>query len=237
MAKHRKTRFPSPRKGEQEAFEKLKKWAKNICLKYCSDLPFGLEYDDVIQEAYIGLLDAIRRFDKSRGDFVPFAKDRILSAIRDCCRKNRPGSRATRRFARRRERVIDKYHRTHMQHPSPFEIAELMGLDPEKYRWYDLMCVEISTGTRFAMCESFEFNAEWRVATEEKRQVITLSLLSLSRRHVRILHLYHVQGLTLAQIGKKLGVNESRVSQLRTQALERIRRVLSHLGYGPNTSL
>jgi RNA polymerase sigma factor FliA len=237
MAKHR-TGSHGPREGEQEIFEKYKDWVKRIGLSFRTKLSPGLDWDDIIQEGYIGLLDAIRNFDESRGvPFSRYAKKRIIGSLIDCIRENTTGPRSIAKFWEQRKKTVSSFLDKHSRFPNQVEIADLMGLKLEIYHRLDVLSLEIYAGVSIEVCESFEFNTEWRVTKDEKRQVVKLALLSLEPRQIQILYLHHIQGLTMVEVGQILGVSESRVSQLRSQALKKIHRILSKLGYEPKTSL
>jgi RNA polymerase sigma factor FliA len=231
MAKHR-TGSPTPREGEQEIFEEYKGWVKNVAFGFRKNLPPGLDWDDVIQEGFIGLLDAIRNFDESRGiPFLAYARKRVIGSIRDCIRENTTSPRSIAKFWKERQKTVEAFYDKHSRLPSQAETADLMGLKHDHYHRLDVVSLEIYEGTSLELSQSLEYDVEWRVDKEEKMQVTKLALLSLKARQIEILHLSYVRGMTMVEIGLKIGVNESRVSQLRTRALNEIRRVLSRLGY------
>ncbi len=200
--------------------------AKRIAAVLARRLPPGLA-DDVQSAALLGLVEAARRFHPGRGDSFPaFAAKRVRGAILDELRRGDMLPRRARQAARRVREAVRALEQSLGRVPRDEEIAQHLGVDVEHYRdkLAGLGSVEMVSLDR-VVGGSQEPGADpeqsaMRAAVMEK---LVRAREQLDPREARILAMYYDEQMTLAEIGRLLGVTESRVCQLHTRALRRLR--------------
>jgi RNA polymerase sigma factor FliA len=200
--------------------------ARRIAAMLARRLPPGLA-DDVQSAALLGLVEAARRFHPGRGDSFPaFAAKRVRGAILDELRRGDMLPRRARQAARRVREAVRALEHTLGRVPRDEEIAAHLGVDVDHYRdkLAGLGSVEMVSLDRVVGGSSEpggdpEQNAI-RAAVMEK---LGRARERLDAREARILTMYYEEQMTLAEIGRLLGVTESRVCQLHTRALRRLR--------------
>lgn len=204
-----------------------------------SDLPGNVEYSDLIQSGLIGLMDAVARFDPDQGvQFETFAVSRIRGAILDELRAYDWAPRSVRRNARDIAAAMEDCYRRLQRTPSAAEISDTLHVSLDELH---RMRAEVGRARLSSLDEMLWADdgagddvldpfaeqpggaLDDRATSEELRSALD----RLPLRHRAVLMHYYVEGLTLAQIGRLLGVTESRASQLRTAALEKLRIRLS----------
>jgi RNA polymerase sigma factor for flagellar operon FliA len=217
----------------------VKKIAKNV--KQWA--PAHADLDDLVGAGAVGLLDAAAKFDpRKRIPFHAYAKHRIRGAIQDSLRALDPTSRHLRKQYRAGEEAIANLTRTLERTPTDEEIATHLKL-PLKC-WRGLAQQLYSAGFSVnghgfvnkpvVLVENLQArtgNPENATARQERRRILNEAVRSLPRRYQQVISLYHDCDWTLKKIGKELGVNESRVSQIHASAIARIRRHLVERGY------
>ncbi|MEZ5316933.1 MAG: RNA polymerase sigma factor FliA [Vicinamibacterales bacterium] len=202
-------------------------------------LPAQVEVPDLVSVGVLGLIDAATRYQPSLGvPFEAFARRRINGAMLDALRGLDWVPRSVRRLQRDVDRAIGDLRHALGREPEAPEIAEALGVTEDVYgemldelRSADLAVMRQSGGERDG------FN-EIEVAIDggdgphsllernELRRRLAEALAKLPPRERHILALYYDQELTLAEIGEVIGVGESRVSQLRSQAIARLRSLM-----------
>ena len=205
----------------------------------------NLELEDLIQEGCVGLLDAARRFDPSRGiEFSTFAAPRIKGAISDAIRRSGPLTRSQHSRLADYTRNEDKLSQQLQKQPTIEEIAEKTGISPEEARellslfaLYKPASIDAPTSIGTSRFEhplsphevlpdihSIDEDDIIRgVMTDARMGVIRKKLLSATDRERTILR-ERGEGLTLGQIGERFGITESRISQIQTGLFIKLRR-------------
>jgi RNA polymerase sigma factor for flagellar operon FliA len=197
-------------------------------------LPRHIRVDDLVGAGCQGLVSAYARFDASRGEeFEAFAELRIRGAMLDELRAVDPLSRDQRANARRMAAATHALHARLGRAPAADEIAAELGITLEEY--WERTTVAASGGTtslddedaapRAQIHDRSAEPADELLSRKEEREAIRGALSALPPRLRRVLELYYGEGLTLRQIGDMLGVTESRISQLQTEAVRRIREL------------
>lgn len=201
--------------------------------------PPGLDYEDLWSFGIFGLLDAIERFDLSKGfSFRTFAVPRIRGAVLDELRKCDWVSRTGREKLQRLNRASEKVLRDRGRLRDDW-VMEEMGVDEKAYR----EVLELSSRSYVASLDEVMELEDGEVSLEgilsdgregavelldredELKRVVD-AMKQLPEREVQVLSLYYYEGLALKEIGRVLGVTESRVSQIHGRALSALRAIL-----------
>ncbi len=201
-------------------------------------LPRNVEQSDLISYGIFGLIDAIDKFDLERGyKFETYAISRVRGAILDELRALDWVPRSVRARAREIERSLAELEHRHQRSISEEELARHMGIPLD-----DLLdqLAEISSLGLVALDELLSpergssavgdllpdprgTNPEHAFQIEEMKRVLADIIGRLPDRERLVVTLYYYEGLTLAEIGKVLGVTESRVCQIHTKAVMSLR--------------
>lgn len=207
--------------------------AKRIALRVARNVPDWMSRDDLVATAMVGLTEAAERYDDTRGEpFVAFAERRVRGAVLDELRRGDILPRRARQLARKIGTIIRELERKHQRPPEDEEIAAVLEVSVEEYRSDMAMLSQVG----FVELGTEDSDAKFRISAEEspenqasKREMarkLKQGLDRLQERDAIVLSLYYVEELTLAEIGEVLSVSESRVSQLHTRALARLRAEL-----------
>ncbi|MGA0239614.1 MAG: RNA polymerase sigma factor WhiG [Acidimicrobiales bacterium] len=202
-------------------------------------LPRNVEQADLASFGVFGLIDAIEKFDPERGfKFETYAIARIKGAILDELRSIDWVPRSVRSKARQLEQAMAKLEAEHSRAATDAELAEEMGITEKQLR---TMLSQISFVGVAALDEMLSVGdqgegislgdtvADQRAGptdafeVEEMRQILAASINRMPEREKIVLTLYYYEGLTLAEIGRVLGVTESRVCQIHTKAVLHLR--------------
>lgn len=199
-------------------------------------LPASVEIDDIIQAGMIGLMDAAARFEEEQGfQFETFATQRIRGAMLDELRQNDWLPRSLRKSLRKIETVVAKLEQRMGRPPGEGEIARELGVSLDEYqrqlqeaRGYQLVHLE-----DFGHDDDDSFlernfpdereNPFERVHDARFRAALVASIDKLPEREKLLLGLYYEQELNFKEIAAVLEVSESRVCQLHSQAVVRLR--------------
>lgn len=204
---------------------------------------FDVEYEDLVSAGSIGLLEAMASYDTSRGlAFSTHAAPRIRGAILDDRRRRDPLSRGVRRQEREIRRSERTLEATLGREPREHETARAMGvtsetlggwrLDSEKAHALSLdQPMDDGEGEGLAagdvVADESGEAIEERIVREDEARLVRDAILALPEQDRVVLSLYHFEELKLKEIAEVLGVTESRVSQIRTRALGRLREELA----------
>lgn len=210
-------------------------------------LPPSVEVDDLIQAGMIGLLDAINRYEDDHGaQFETYAVLRIRGAMLDELRASDWMPRSTRQNMRKVEGAMQSLQQRLGRPPSESEVAASLKISLDEYQ--DMLAD--SGGHQLLYYEDFHAdegsdNFLDRYAVDDAdplrslmetdfRQAVIDAIDNLPPREKLLMGLYYEEELNLKEIGAVMGVSESRVSQLHTQAVARLRTTLrEQLWTGP----
>jgi RNA polymerase sigma factor for flagellar operon FliA len=205
-------------------------------------LPAILDYEDILSYGTIGLIEALDRFDNSKGvKFETYAISRIRGSIIDALRSLDRLPRSVRQKAKRLEQATVALTLEHGRDPTDAELAVAMGITIEQYNTVlvDSSWVTVSLDGLLDRDDQNEGSSSEMPAdpneedfTErlEKRQMLdalTTSIKSLPEREWLIVSLYYKDEMTMKEIAQILDISESRVCQLHGRALGRLRARLA----------
>jgi len=209
-------------------------------------LPANVELDDMIQAGMMGLMDAVGRYEESQGtQFEHYAASRIRGAMLDELRANDWLPRSARKSQRDIENAIHRLEGKLKRAPSEIEIAREIGISVADYQ-------EMLTEARGAQLIYFddlggggnddEDYLERHIADHSEgggdpsavlrdkrfRGALVGAIEELPEREKLLMGMYYEQDMNLREIGAVMGVTESRVCQLHSQAVARLRSKLKH---------
>jgi RNA polymerase sigma factor for flagellar operon FliA len=201
-------------------------------------LPSQVELSELVSVGVLGLIEAANRYQPSLGvPFDAFARRRIHGAMLDALRGLDWVPRSLRKLQRDVDGAMSKLRHTLGREPEAEEIAAALGVSTREYeaklddlRLADLAAVQAAgTGEESAGLLEVAIDDEGPYRQLERRELrarLVDALAQLPERERQILALSYEEELTLAEIGQVIGVGESRVSQLRTQAVSRLRSMM-----------
>ena len=205
-----------------------------------------IEYEDLVGYGMLGLMDALGKFDESKGmKFSTYASIRIKGAMIDQIRKDSPISKGAMDKLNRYNNAVEKLQRDLLREPSNAEIAKEMGLsysdlsEIENYiNYISIVSLEdliFSDEDDFPLIGTIEDDKspspEKSYEEKEQLEFLAKAIELLKDKDRQVLNLYYHERLTLKEIGKILNVSESRVCQLHSRAIIHLRSGLSKLKY------
>jgi RNA polymerase sigma factor for flagellar operon FliA len=199
-------------------------------------LPPSVDVDEMINVGMMGLIDAVDRFDTSRGvPFKSYAEIRIQGAMIDSLRSNDWVPRSVRRKNTRIEQTRNKLHQHLGRTPTNSEMANAFESSIEEYegmmrdsRITRLVSLDVSTTEdgNTPLVENISHhsdNAEEVLCMEQLKTMVSQAVHCLPEKERAAVTMYYLQGLTLREIGTVLSVTESRACQLRSQGVKRLK--------------
>ncbi|OGK08282.1 MAG: hypothetical protein A2W80_12290 [Candidatus Riflebacteria bacterium GWC2_50_8] len=223
---------------------KYASFVKYVAGRIAVNLPSNVEFDDLVSYGILGLIDAIDKYDSDRNvKFKTYAKTRIRGAIFDELRVLDWTPRSIRQKARKLEKAYAKLEGKLGRDARDEEIAEYLNIDiSELHKLFDetkksllLSLDEIfyddeEGSSRFDFIEDQKSdNPQSKIEEAEAKKILADAISKLSDRERMVITLYYYEELTSKEIGKILGVSDSRVSQLHTTAILRLRGRLSRI--------
>ncbi|MGQ5523981.1 RNA polymerase sigma factor FliA [Chitinimonas sp. PSY-7] len=213
---------------------------KKLAYHMVARLPASVEVDDLIQAGLIGLMEAARNFDPDAGvQFETFATQRIRGAMLDELRETDWLPRQLRRSARDIEAALVKLGHSLGHAPTETEVAAEMGLSLSAYQelladcrghqliyYDDTDAEEEGRNALDSMATDQDADPLHELDDSDFRRVLIAGISELPEREKMVMALYYEQELNLKEIGAVLHVTESRVSQLHSQAVTRLRAKL-----------
>ena len=212
---------------------------KRLAHQMKAKLPPSVEVDDLVQAGMMGLLDAINRYEENHGaQFETYAVLRIRGAMLDELRSSDWMPRSTRANMRKVEQAMATLQQQLGRPPSESEVAKSLKLSLADYQellgdsgghqlvyYEDFHDDEGSDGflDRYAVDDDDPLKS---LLDTDFRQTVIDAIDALPPREKMLMGLYYEEELNLKEIGAVMGVSESRVSQLHTQAVARLRTYL-----------
>ncbi|MGQ0846237.1 MAG: FliA/WhiG family RNA polymerase sigma factor [Sporichthyaceae bacterium] len=201
---------------------------KYVAGRVRSGLPQTVDVADLVSEGVFGLMDAIEKFDLSRGlEFQTYAVPRIKGAMIDALR----AADWVPRSVRDKIRAIEKAHQLLQARldrmPTEEEVAEELGIRVNELRdlYAKVSYTSVAATDDLMVVDNAAAPGE-ALEDEAVRKLLLRHVRQLRERDQIIVALYYYEGFTLAEIGKVLGVTESRISQLHTRAMLDLRTLV-----------
>jgi RNA polymerase sigma factor for flagellar operon FliA len=207
-------------------------------------LPRHVALEDLVHAGVIGLIDALNKFDRSKQvQFASYAKFRIRGAILDSLREMDWGPRELRRKARKVEETHRKLSMALSRAPSENEVAAEMGMTLQELQHLlgELDSLEVGSlriespwdGKEEDLCDYLpgapEDTPYFRCQRSEMNQLLARVIAELPEKEQQVLSLYYYDELTMKETGSVLGIGESRVSQIHSLAVLRLRSRLEEM--------
>jgi RNA polymerase sigma factor FliA len=213
------------------------------------NLPASVELDDLISSGILGLIRAVETFDQSRGiKFETYATHKIRGAILDELRALDWVPRSVRSKARQLQRVYAKLQEELGRMPYDDEVSQSLGVSAEEF---EQLLSDVTPTTIISLEEALPSsgnsdsksiqiidtiedpgggNALKEMGYQEVKAILKDAIMNLPEKEKLVIALYHYEELTLKEIGEVLGVSESRVSQIHTKAILKLRsRLLNRI--------
>jgi RNA polymerase sigma factor for flagellar operon FliA len=229
---------------------------RRIALQLVSRLPASVELDDLLQAGMMGLLDAVRRYQESPdAQFETYATTRVRGAMLDELRSQDWMPRSVRSKTRNIEQAIHTLNHKLFRSPTEGEIAGELGIPLADYQQlleeargvqvvhYEDLARNVDEGAAKALDPALDdapaLTSRWdnplnRLMSQGLRTALVAAIKSLPEREQLLLSLQFEQDLNQKEIAAVLGVTEGRVSQLRSQAVARIRSALVNANWDEN---
>ena len=204
---------------------------KRVALHLKGRLPNFMELDELIQVGMIGLIEADKSFDASKGvDFEVFAKNRIRGAILDQVRKMSYLPRSAIVSIRDHNEASAALTGELGRAPSQAELADFMGKDADTFQKerthahrFQTVSLEAQTAESVDLSPAKGNEPEQELVEEQFMGALAASIGNLPERERTIVSLYYVEELNLKEIGAVLDVSESRVSQILSACVNKLR--------------
>lgn len=202
---------------------------KRIAHHLLARLPSTIQVDDLIQAGMIGLIEAHRNFDASKGaSFTTYAGIRIRGSMLDEIRKGDWAPRSVHRNSRRVQEAIRTIEHALGRDAKPQEVAKALNISVDEY----FQILNDSNGAKIFAFEDLGVTEEAfsghsaglmdGVAKNHFKQHLAQEINKLPEREKLVLALYYDEELNLREVGEVLGVSESRISQIHSQAMHRL---------------
>mgnify|MGYP003666990695 CR=1 FL=1 len=208
---------------------------KRIAFHLMAKLPSSVNVDDLMQNGMIGLLDAVDRYEEGAAQFETYASQRIRGAMLDGLREDDWMPRGLRRDMRRVDAAVQTLEQRFGRAPNETELAGEIGVPLPEYQ----QILQDARGHQLVYFEDFKSGEdedffEHHVVDQDAdplglledadfRRALVSAIGQLPEREQLVMSLYYDEELNLREIGEVLGVTESRVCQLHSQAVARLR--------------
>ena len=215
-------------------------YVKRIVHRIAVHLPSTIDIDDLMNVGVIGLIQAVDRYDPSRDNkFMTYAVFRIKGAVLSELRSRDFLSRSNRRKIRDLENACLKLEQKLGREVDDFEVANELGLDVEQiYRTKQMSSIsfisfeELGFSSRDEKEKLLSYlidnddNALTLTRLKELKDAVARAIEQLPEKEKLVISLYYLEELTMKETGKVLDITESRVSQIHSQAIFRLRAKL-----------
>lgn len=232
--------------GKKQIVEEYIPLVKYIASRVMFEKNKYMEYEDLVSYGMIGLMDAIKKYDSTKGmKFSSYASIRIKGSMIDELRKNRPISKGAMDKLNKYNKAIDELQVKLLREPNNIEIADYLEItinevaEIENYINYismisleNVIFSDDEDMNLMGIIEDKNSPSPDAVLQEkEQLEILTKAIELLKEKDRMVLNLYYYEGLTLKEIGSVLSVSESRVCQLHSRAINNLRDCMKKLHY------
>jgi RNA polymerase sigma factor for flagellar operon FliA len=214
-----------------------------VVRKIAPNLPHGVAREEIVSEGIMGLIEAAQKFDSKKGvKFEKWAEIRVRGAIIDYLRKTDIISRPSRLIIKQIAKTIKELQNKLGREPEDEEVAKELGMTLDEYRaeLEKISCLSIlSLDEVIFDPESKEGKKLYEIITDEHisdpmnfavnsnlREIIEQALEKLDDKEREVIKMYYLDGFHMKEISKKLKVSESRISQIHSKAILKLRAEL-----------
>ncbi len=226
--------------SKEEALKKYAPLVKYVVDRIATGLPKTIERDDLVNTAVIGLFDAMEKFDEGRGTkFETYAVWRIRGAVLDELRSLDWVSRSVRKKAKEVEQAARRLDQRLGRAASDHEVADELNLSAGDF---NRLLEEVRGSMLLSLDQSFSVDDDHDVSgladmieddkaadvlgdieLEQARDILLDAINKTSDQEKLVIALYYYEEMTLKEIGEALQISESRVSQIHTKAIVRLK--------------
>jgi len=215
---------------------------KVIVSRLAITMPTHIDLGDIESVGILGLIQSIRSYDPTTGTpFEKYAQWRIRGAIIDELRKSGPIPRSTHAKARKIQEAIANFEQTYQRFPTEAEVANELGITVKQYaNWLDqtrpLAFLSLDSpidpdnlnesSLHEVIQDPCQNNPYEEICTKDLVALIELELNRLPPVYQKVLTLYYIHGLHLKEIGRVLGLTESRICQIHTAAVLKLKQAV-----------
>jgi len=214
-------------------------FVQTLARRLAASMPHSVNIGDLVQDGMIGLIDAANRFDEERGiKFETFAERRVRGSMIDALRRG-AWPRGIRRVRRELEAAREHLRQELGSEPSHAELADHMGADQAHLSRTIIRIKTIEATSPLATVDNVDEASLPPVLVPseptapdkacemgEVQKRVRAAITALPPRERKVITLYYFGEVTMKKIGEEIGVNESRISQLHSRAVQRLRKLL-----------
>lgn len=225
MARYGSVGFEAPvpdrRMAEEQTVAENLPLVRYIAARIASTIPASVELDDLVQTGTMGLIDAVRRYDPSKGiPFPAYARYRIRGAILDGLRAFDWATRNQRMQRKAAANALwERPVETKPVHATFFSLGPVVSLSGRRESDDELPAPDVPCGENLHPDKLFE--------ATEAREIVQRALNVLPERYRKVIVMYYSGDWSMRDIGRTLGVNESRISQIHKAALGKMKQALA----------
>ena len=229
--------------NREEVIKRYSPMIKYVANRIAMRLPPHIEVDDLISVGVLGLMDAISKYDSSRGaKFKTYAEFRVRGAILDELRAMDWVPRSIRQKASNVDKVVQKLQAKLSRSPEDEEVAEEMGISLNQFHdtlnetksipifSLEELGIAKESGEQQSLLDCLAGKADADPQTQirliELKEIIAKAIDALPEKERLMVSLYYYEELTMKEIGAVLEITESRVSQIHSKAVYRLRTKL-----------
>ena len=207
---------------------------KRVSIHLKARVPAFMELDELLQVGMLGLLEASKAYDPAKGvEFENFAHSRARGAMLDEVRRLSFLPRSAVAFNKEHNEGVHVLASELGRNPTESEIAEFMGKDLEEFqrergkaRRFETYSLEVVTEEVMGIADEESHQPDVMVEEAEFMDAVTAAIADLPEREQTVMQLYYVEELNLKEIGEVLGVSESRISQILSAVVKKLRGTL-----------
>ncbi|MBM6618419.1 FliA/WhiG family RNA polymerase sigma factor [Bacillus suaedaesalsae] len=204
-------------------------------------LPKSVNRDDLMSLGMLGLYDALEKFDPTRDlKFDTYASFRIRGAIIDGLRKEDWLPRSSREKSKKIDSVIEKLEQKHMRTVTPSEVAEELGMTEEEVQqtvtegfFANVLSLDdglkdddATDAPKFTIKDEKTLTPEDKMLKDELVEKLTSVIEQLNDKEQLVVSLFYKEELTLTEIGQVMSLSTSRISQIHSKALFKMKKIL-----------